>query len=100
MTITAKCKKPDHARRENAIWDSAASKVTEKLETVLGIARKECKKIGGKTNVAYNAVNRHANSWRRDKVAYIFWESPWAMCARSPILSFTEVNRSVNALKA
>ena len=26
--------------------------------------------VGGKCNVAYNAVERHAHSWRRNKIAY------------------------------
>jgi acetyl-CoA synthetase len=26
--------------------------------------------MGGKINVAYNAVDRHASSWRRNKLAY------------------------------
>ncbi len=57
--------------------------------------------IGGKTNVAYNAVDRHAKSWRRNKVAYIFVGEPVGDVRKITYFElYREVNRFANALKA
>ena len=43
--------------------------------------------MGGKINVAYNAVDRHANPGVATSWPTSSWESRWAMCARSPTSS-------------
>jgi len=57
--------------------------------------------VGGKCNVAYNAVERHANSWRRNKVAYIFVGEPVGDVRK---ITYFELNREAsklaNALKS
>ncbi|MFZ2471678.1 MAG: acetate--CoA ligase [Methanothrix sp.] len=57
--------------------------------------------MGGKINVAYNAVDRHAKSWRRNKLAYIFVGEPVGDVRKITYFElFREVNRFANALKA
>ncbi|MGA9098356.1 MAG: AMP-binding protein [Methanotrichaceae archaeon] len=51
--------------------------------------------VGGKCNVAYNAVERHANSWRRNKVAYIFVGEPIGDVRK---ITYFELNRETNKL--
>ncbi|WP_448589409.1 acetate--CoA ligase [Thermodesulfobium sp.] len=56
--------------------------------------------VGGKTNIVYNALDRHVNTWRRNKLALI-WEGE-----NSEVRTYTylqlqrEVNRFANVLKA
>src|SRR5438132_197644 len=56
--------------------------------------------VGGKLNVAYNCVDRHAKSARRNKAAIIWEGEP----GDSRVLTFgmleREVNRCANALKS
>jgi acetyl-CoA synthetase len=57
--------------------------------------------VGGKTNVAYNAVDMHAKSWRRNKVAYIFVGEPVGDVRKITYFElYREVNRFASALKA
>ena len=59
--------------------------------------------MGGKINAAYNAVERHAQSWRRNKLAYIFVGEPqeWGDVRKITYFELErEVNRFANALKS
>ena len=57
--------------------------------------------MGGKINVAYNAVDRHAKTWRRNKLAYIFVGEPVGDVRKITYFELSqEVNRFANALKA
>ncbi|HPT37785.1 MAG TPA: acetate--CoA ligase [Methanothrix sp.] len=57
--------------------------------------------MGGKINIAYNAVDRHAKSWRRNKLAYIFVGEPVGDVRKITYYQLSlEVNRFANALKA
>jgi acetyl-CoA synthetase len=57
--------------------------------------------MGGKINVAYNAVDRHASSWRRNKLAYIFVGEPVGDVRKITYFELNrEVNRFANALKS
>jgi acetyl-CoA synthetase len=57
--------------------------------------------VGGKINVAHNAVDRHANSWRRNKLAYIFVGEPVGDVRKITYFELNrEVNRFANALKS
>lgn len=56
--------------------------------------------VGGKTNIAHNALDRHINTWRKNKVALI-WEGE-----RGDVRTFSyyrmwqEVNRFANILRS
>ncbi len=57
--------------------------------------------LGGKINVAYNAVDRHASSWRRNKLAYVFVGEPVGDVRKITYFELNrEVNRFANALKS
>ena len=57
--------------------------------------------VGGKCNAAYNAVERHAKSWRRNKAAYIFVGEPVGDVRKITYFELNrEVNRFANALKS
>ena len=57
--------------------------------------------MGGKINAAYNAVDRHAGSWRRNKLAYIFVGEPVGDVRKITYFELNpEVNRFANALKS
>jgi acetyl-CoA synthetase len=56
--------------------------------------------MGGKINVAYNAIDRHAKSWRRNKLAYIFVGEPVGDVRKITYYELSnQVNRFANALK-
>ncbi|MBI2853903.1 MAG: AMP-binding protein, partial [Chloroflexi bacterium] len=48
--------------------------------------------VGGKLNASYLCVDRHANSWRRSKVA-IYWEGE---TGETRVLSYSTLLREVN----
>ena len=56
---------------------------------------------GGKLNISYNALDRHLNSWKRNKVAIISVpESPEAPCKVLTYYDlYREVNKFANVLK-
>lgn len=57
--------------------------------------------VGGKINVAHNAVDRHALSWRRNKLAYIFVGEPVDDVRKITYYElYREVCRFANALKS
>ncbi|MEM0498417.1 MAG: AMP-binding protein, partial [Methanothrix sp.] len=57
--------------------------------------------IGGKCNVAYNAVDRHAKSWRRNKVAYYFVGEPVGDTKTITYYQlYQAVNKMANGLKS
>jgi len=58
--------------------------------------------IGGKLNASYNCLDRHINTWRRNKAA-IIWE-PETTGARNRVLTYydlyLQVNKFANVLKS
>ncbi|MDH7597389.1 MAG: acetate--CoA ligase [Methanothrix sp.] len=57
--------------------------------------------VGGKCNMAYNAVDRHAKSWRRNKVAYIAVGEPLGDVRKFTYGDlYREVNKLANGLKS
>jgi acetyl-CoA synthetase len=73
---------PEKARRDGnedleAYWAARASELEwyQKWDKVLDDSNKPFYKwfVGGKTNIVLNAVDRHARSWRRNKIALV-WE--------------------------
>lgn len=88
-----------------AFWDEMAQTYTDWFEPYRQVLQWKAPNalwfVGGKTNIAYNAVDRHANSWRRNKVAYIFVGEPVDDVRKITYFElYREVNRLANALKA
>ena len=54
-------------------------------------AEKELDWFKGKLNVGYNAIDRHANSWRKNKVA-LYWEDE----TKSEKFTFEEIRKLSN----
>jgi len=55
--------------------------------------------LDGKFNIVYNALDRHAHSWRKNKVAYI-WEGESGEVKKLTYYDlYCEVNKFANALK-
>jgi acetyl-CoA synthetase len=48
--------------------------------------------VGGKTNIAYNCVDRHCDTWRRNKAAIIWEGEP----GDSRVLTFADLQREVS----
>jgi acetyl-CoA synthetase len=55
--------------------------------------------VGGKINIAHNALDRHIKTKIRDKVAYIFEGEPGEVERWTYLDLYKEVNRLANALK-
>ena len=58
--------------------------------------------VGGKCNVAYNAVDRHAKGAKKDKVAYVFVPEPIDQPTQKITYAqlYKEVNKFANGLKS
>jgi acetyl-CoA synthetase len=56
--------------------------------------------VGGKTNIAYNALDRHCKTWRKNKVALIWEGEPGDKQTYSYWRLTREVNRFANVLKS
>ena len=54
---------------------------------------------GAEYNIAHDAVDRHAKSWRRNKVAYIFEGEPGDVQKLTYNDLYVEVNKLANSLK-
>lgn len=56
--------------------------------------------VGGKTNIIHNALDRHVQSWRRNKMAMIWEGEPGDVRMFSYWELWREVNRFANVLKS
>lgn len=56
--------------------------------------------VGGKINLAYNCVDRHAKSWRRNKIALIWEGEDGKVCRLTYRDLLLEVNKLGNALRS
>ncbi len=56
--------------------------------------------VGAKTNIVYNALDRHMKTWRRNKLALIWEGEPGDRRTFSYYRLWQEVNRFANILKA
>lgn len=85
-------------------WDSKAKELIdwyEPYDQVLDDSDKPFYKwfTGGKINVAHNALDRHANSWRKNKVALIWEGEDGEQRVYTYLDMWKEVNRFANILK-
>jgi acetyl-CoA synthetase len=56
--------------------------------------------VGGKTNIAYNALDRHVKTWRKNKLALIWEGEPGDKETYSYWRLYREVNKFANVLKS
>ncbi len=56
--------------------------------------------VGGKTNIAYNALDRHAKTWRKNKLALIWEGEQGDKQSYSYHRLYREVNKFANVLKS
>ena len=87
-----------------AYWDARARELIdwfEPYEKVLDDSGAPFFKwfVGGKTNIAYNALDRDVNSWRRHKLALIFEGEEGDKQNYSYYQLWQEVNKFANVLK-
>ena len=87
-----------------AYWDARARELIdwfEPYEKVLDDSGAPFFKwfVGGKTNIAYNALDRHVNSWRRHKLALIVEGEEGDKQNYSYYQLWQEVNKFANVLK-
>ena len=87
-----------------AYWDARARELIdwfEPYEKVLDDSGAPFFKwfVGGKTNIAHNALDRHVNSWRKHKLALIFEGEDGDKQNYSYYQLWQEVNKFANVLK-
>jgi acetyl-CoA synthetase len=56
--------------------------------------------VGGKTNIAHNALDRHVETWRKNKIALIWEGEPGDVRTFSYYRMWQEVNRFANILSS
>jgi acetyl-CoA synthetase len=88
-----------------AYWDARAQEMIdwfEPYEKVLDDSNAPFYKwyVGGKTNLAYNALDRHAKTWRKNKLALIWESESGEQRTFSYFRLWQEVNRFANVLKS
>ena len=110
--VVANANIPDYmAIREAAyadpvsFWDARAKEMIDWYEPYTQILDKSNAPFfkwftGGKTNVVHNALDRHVQSWRRNKVALIWEGEPGDVRTYSYWDLWREVNRFANVLKS
>jgi acetyl-CoA synthetase len=86
-------------------WDARAQEMIdwfEPYEKVLDRSGAPFYKwfVGGKTNLAYNALDRHVTTWRRNKLALIWEGEDGTQRTFSYYRLWQEVNKFANVLKS
>jgi acetyl-CoA synthetase len=86
----------DEMAKSYATWFRIYSKILEKYPP------KARWFVGGKCNVAYNAIDRHAKGERKDKIAYIFVpeRADQSIQKITYLQLYQEVNKFANGLKS
>ncbi|HVG19505.1 MAG TPA: acetate--CoA ligase [Blastocatellia bacterium] len=56
--------------------------------------------VGGKTNISYNCLDRHASTWRKNKAAFIWEGEPGEVRTLTYLQLLTEVRKFANVLKS
>jgi acetyl-CoA synthetase len=88
-----------------AFWDERARELIdwyEPYDQVLDASGAPFYKwfIGGKTNIVHNALDRHAKSWRKNKLALIWEGEDGEQVTYSYFKLWRRVNRFANVLKS
>ena len=88
-----------------AYWDARARELIdwfEPYETVLDDSEAPFFKwfVGGKTNITYNALDRHLKTWRKNKLALIWEGEDGERRTYSYYQLWQEVNKFANVLKS
>lgn len=88
-----------------AYWDARARELIdwfEPYETVLDDSEAPFFKwfVGGKTNITYNALDRHLKTWRKNKMALIWEGEDGERRTYSYYQLWQEVNKFANVLKS
>jgi len=88
-----------------SFWDARAKELIDWYEPYSQVLDKSNAPFyqwftGGKTNVVHNALDRHVQSWRRNKVALIWEGEPGDVRTYSYWDLWLEVNRFANVLKS
>src|SRR5687768_13676752 len=87
-----------------AFWAEVASELHwfKKWDKVLDESKAPFYKwyVGGKTNIAYNALDRHTKTWRKNKLALIWEGEPGEHQSYSYHRLNIEVNKFANVLKS
>ncbi|MCB0133304.1 MAG: AMP-binding protein, partial [Caldilineaceae bacterium] len=88
-----------------AYWDERAKEFIDWYEpytTVLDDSNKPFYKwfVGGKVNIVHNALDRHAKSWRKNKLALLWQGEDGEQRTYSYFKLWKEVNRFANILKS
>ncbi len=112
LAAVAKANVPNYlALRQEALadstayWDARARELIdwfEPYETVLDDSEAPFFKwfVGGKTNITYNALDRHLKTWRKNKLALIWEGEDGERRTYSYYQLWQEVNKFANVLKS
>jgi acetyl-CoA synthetase len=90
------------AKNPEEFWASAAEGLHwfKKWDTILEWNEPHAKWfVGGTTNVAYNCLDRHLETWRKNKAAFIWEGEPGEIRTITYQQLFTEVCKFANVLK-
>ncbi len=98
---------PVYARAQSdpeAFWAEQAAEMTwfEPWKQVLDSSQAPFYRwfVGGKTNIAYNAIDRHVKTWRKNKIALVWEGEPGDVRTFSYYRLGQEVNRFANILSS
>jgi acetyl-CoA synthetase len=87
-----------------AFWAKQAEELHwfKKWDKVLDDSKKPFYKwfVGGQTNIAYNALDRHVETWRKNKLALIWEGEPGDTRTYSYYRLWQEVNKFANVLRS
>jgi acetyl-CoA synthetase len=89
-------------RDPEAFWASVAENLAwfKKWDTILQWDEPHAKWfVGGKINASYNCLDRHLNSWKRNKAAIIWEGEPGEICTLTYQQLYQQVCRFANVLK-
>lgn len=108
ILAAATVKNPEKARREalknlDKYWETAAQDITwfKPYEKIFDKKTKPFFKwfVGGKTNIAYNALDRHAEGVNANKIAIISEDETGRKRSFTYLKLYQEVNKLVNGLR-